>query len=210
MNLLHPTRNSPLAVQRRGGTARERAPTAVNIWWLRIPLTQNGFRMTIDGRCLAGVFRPEGTALTKPRASPCERSEDGRSPGLRTPWLWRSPNGTALIRCASHVQVSAAVPSRRSRSGRSSLMTMLSSTRLGPPLRGYRILGSSHPGLRQYSLRSHCLALGFVRAVPSGLMSSATNRPFGFTQNLLLPRDIRQPEMFTAVGRGSGRAVRCG
>ncbi len=157
--------------------------------------------MTIDGRSLAGVFRPEGTTLTKPRASPCERSEDGRRPGLREPWLLRSPNGTALIRRASHVHVSKAVSSRRSRSGRSSLMTVVSSTRLGPPLRGCRVFGSSHPGLRQYSLRSHCLALGCIMAVPSGLMNSAKNRPFGFTHNLLLPRNVRQPEMLTPVDR---------
>ena len=91
---------------------------------------------------------PEGTVLTKPRARQCERSEQGRSPGLVAQRKSSSHNVAALRRHARmpsfHNVPITAVPS------------------------GLRATPTRYPGLRRRSPRSRRLALGFVTAVPSG------------------------------------------
>ena len=127
------------------------------------------------------LVRPEGTALSKPRAETRRVYEPWRSPGLRgQPILFlslqSSPKGTALIPGVLFVQFQSVTPIKF-RGTHHIQCAPLSSATLW-----LRVFVVAYPGRRQRSLRSRFLALRFDRDVASRLKSSNTfhirrNRP---------------------------------
>ena len=144
----------------------------------------------------SAAFRPEGTALSKPRVSPCELCEQRRRPRYlsRIRATEKHPLPLPAVRPAAMRRVDVIAHDgrqirrqfvtkgiviqrwfsvlRRERNRNIDLSPRLwhaTPPSLGPPLRGYSSCIPTVPGQRQRSRSSRCLTLGFDSIVPAGL-----------------------------------------
>jgi hypothetical protein len=113
----------------------------------------------------ASALSPNGAALSQPRASRSEHSEERRSPGCcRNHPVKSRRDGPKSVAPVRVVPGSDPIEAREPSASGPCLVLFRAA-----PLGLSTHVVAPNPGLRQYSLRSHCLALGCVRNVPSGL-----------------------------------------